>query len=298
MLLLRRAVGTVFGVGPGYEPQPPDGRFNPDVVEAYYLDYSSKTLATTPSAGLVPADLAQLALGWWSRHLAGESSADSSFLEICRELERRATREEGKAWWPYAVAVPKYGLRPPWHSAMAQGQIASVFTRAFGLTRDTRYAALARAAVHTLLPPSPLVSTTPSGPILEEAPSTPASHILNGWIFALWGVRDVSLALDEAAARRLYRSSLSALREMLPRYDVGWWSRYSLFPHALRDLAKPFYHRLHVDQLQIIGRAENLPEFTERAERWRRYDNAPHRAAAIAQKVAFSAIDGVQRRRR
>lgn len=298
MPLFRRAVGTVFGVGPGYEPQPPDARFNPDTVEAYYLDYSSKTFSDTPPAALVPADLAQLALGWWSRHVGGESAAESSFLEICRELERGTKLEDSKAWWPYHVAVPKYGLRPPWHSAMAQGQIASVFTRAFGLTRDTRHATLARAAVQTLLPPSPLVSTTRSGPILEEAPSTPASHILNGWIFALWGLRDVSLAFDEAATRRLYRSSLDALGETLPRYDVGWWSRYSLFPHALRDLAKPFYHRLHADQLQILGRAENLPELTERAERWRRYDNAPRRAAAIAHKAAFGAIDGVQRRGR
>jgi heparosan-N-sulfate-glucuronate 5-epimerase len=296
--LARRTVGAALSVGPGYERQPPGSRFDPVSVAGYYLDYSAKTSAMVDPTRLVPADLAQLALGWWERHLAGEPAAASSFLEVCRLLETRSTQTEAGAWWPYGVVVQKYGLRPPWYSAMAQGQIASVFTRALVLTGDERHGTLAEAAARTLLPPSPLVSTSSAGPILEEAPSAPPSHILNGWIFALWGLRDLSIALGESAAAGLYRQSLSALQLTLPRYDVGWWSRYSLYPHPLTDLAKPFYHRLHADQLEVLGRAENLPDFIDRARRWRQYDSTPRRVGAIAHKAAFAAVDFWHRRGR
>ena len=296
--LVRRTIGAAFSVGPGYERQPPGSRFDPVSVAGYYVDYTAKTRAGVDPTALVPADLAQLALGWWERHLAGEAAAALSFLEVCRLLKTRASHTESGAWWPYGVVVQKYGLRPPWCSAMAQGQIASVFTRALVLTGDDRHGALARAAARTLQPPSPLVSNTSAGPILEEAPSEPPSHILNGWIFALWGLRDLTVGLGDVAAAELYRQSLSALELTLPRYDVGWWSRYSLYPHRFTDLAKPFYHRLHADQLELLGRAENIPDFIDRADKWRQYDSTPRRVGALAHKLAFAAVDSWHRRDR
>jgi hypothetical protein len=237
---------------------------------------------------LFPADLAQLALGFWERRLAGDRGASQAFMAACRVLERTAEQHSDGLRWPYDIRVPKYGIEPPTYSGLAQGQIASVFVRAYQLTGDPRHSEIASSAIEPLLDGhSDLVSETPLGPIVEEGQSHPPSHILNGWIYALWGLRDVHVAFGHRRAGDMWSASTGCLRAMVPRYDVGWWTKYSLYPHVLADLAKPFYHRLHIDQMEIMYRLTGFSEFASAARRWRAYDNAIHRSAAILQKVLF-----------
>jgi hypothetical protein len=295
------AWSSALSRGPGYEPLPPGRSFSTDSVQGYFLDFSEKT--RTPSAKtpglLVPAGLVQLALGWWERSLDEGGARRDEFLRVCDVLVGRGERRGEALLWPYDVAVAKFGLRPPWHSALAQGQAASALVRAYALTGDDGYADAARAAVHPLLEPDgELVTATAAGPILEEAPSNPPSHILNGWVSALWGVWDIAVGLDDARAENVFAASLAALRHQLPAYDVGWWTRYSLYPHAIDDLAKPIYHRLHVDQLDVLHRLTGDAEFGETSERWRAYDTALSRMGAVAQKSVFVVLDAPRRRRR
>jgi hypothetical protein len=166
-----------------------------------------------------------------------------------------------------------------------------VFIRAFLLTENPRWRHLALEALGPLLPgaESELVFESEEGPVLEEVASDPPSHILNGWIYALWGLWEAKIALEHDGAEAMLESSLQCLRDMLHRYDVGWWSRYSLYPHALPDLAKPFYHALHVDQLVVLHRLFGGADLAETAARWRRYDSTVGRVRAVAQKAAFVA---------
>jgi hypothetical protein len=286
---------SAFSFGPGYEPQPPGEFVDGDSPRGYFIDFRAKTRATSASAPerLLPADLAQLALGWWDRGLAGEESARSRFLSTCALLEQRGLDRDGELVWPYAVPVDKLKLRPPWCSALAQSQAASVFVRAFLQTEDERFALAARRAIAPLLPGSSsgLVAITPHGPVPEEAPSNPPSLILNGWIYALWGLWDVAVGLGDVDCRSLFDASAECLRRSIDDYDVGWWSRYSLYPHRrLPDLAKPFYHRLHVDQLEVLYRLLGYPELQATARRWEAYDTRPRRAAVLAQKALFKTL--------
>jgi heparosan-N-sulfate-glucuronate 5-epimerase len=134
-----------------------------------------------------------------------------------------------------------------------------------------------------------VVADTEYGPALEEAPSHPMSLILNGWIYALWGLRDVAVGLRHREADEMLGASSECLLRMLPHYDTGWWTRYSLYPHLLPDLAKPFYHRLHVWQAEVMHRLTGNEGFGAAAARWRRYDRAASRVRLIAQKAAFVA---------
>lgn len=259
-------------------------------MHGYFIDYRLKTEPCARSTeALVPVDLAQLALGWWERKLAGDVGADEHFRQICRLLTDDAESFGDELRWPYRVSLPKYRLEPPWYSAMAQGQIASVFVREHLSTGDDRCRSLALRAVQPLLSTTnrEFVTLTENGPILEELSSQPPSHILNGWIFALWGLWEVHVALDDAGAGSMFAASLDCLRRMLNRYDVGWWTKYSLYPHSIPDLAKPFYHRLHIDQAEILYRLTGFPEFHQAARRWRGYDSTLARAAAVAYKVPF-----------
>jgi len=287
-----RHLNSALSSGVGYEVTPPGEFFDASAIRGYYIDFRAKT--TSPSAGaperLLPAGLAQLALGWWERSLAGEAGAADAFRHTCAVLEDRAERRDGHLLWPYDIVVRKYPFAWPPYSALAQAQAASVFVRAYLLSGDDNDAELARRASRSLVDDSfGLVSRTVNGPVLEESAGEPPSHILNGWIYALWGLRDVAVALEDDPAAAMYEASLGCLRQTIDRYDVGWWTRYSLYPHTLPDLAKPFYHRLHVDQLGILHRLTGFADFDEIAHRWRAYDTPQNVARAVAHKFLFVA---------
>jgi hypothetical protein len=93
--------------------------------------------------------------------------------------------------------------------------------------------------------------------------------------------------LHDSEAAEAFTAGVATLASMLVAYDVGWWTRYSLFPHLLTDLAKPFYHRIHVIQLEVTAHATGNADLHATAQRWRRYDHPPNRIGAIAQKGAF-----------
>jgi heparosan-N-sulfate-glucuronate 5-epimerase len=285
----RNAWASTLSRGATYERQTPGSQWRDETVAGYFVDFSEKTSA--PGArelgSLQPVSLAQLALGWWERHLAGDARASARFGAIADLLARQAVPVGAELRWPYTVAIPKYRLGRGWCSAMAQGQVASVFVRQHLRTTDDVWADRARGAIRPLLYDSELVSQTPAGRILQEAPTDPPSHILNGWIYALWGLWDAAVGLQDTEAAGEFAAGVAALRAMLPAYDVGWWTRYSLYPHLFKDLAKPFYHRIHVLQLEVTARATGNADLAATAERWRRYDRAPNRVAAVVQKGAF-----------
>jgi hypothetical protein len=196
------------------------------------------------------------------------------------------------------IASGKYRVGPGASSALAQGQAASVLVRGYWMTGDGRYAEEAKRAVTPLLADhsTDLVTMTFAGPVLEETPSVPASHILNGWISALWGIRDVALCLNEERARSAFEAGVESLARHLPAYDVGWWSRYSLFPHVLEDLAKPIYHRYHIDQLRVMHALTGLADFAAIANQWASYDHRSNVCRLITQKGLFALLDGRRRR--
>jgi len=290
---LARHVRSALSRGAGYEDTPTNPAFDASDVAGYYLDFRAKT--TAPSAAdptsLLPAALAQLALGWWELGLRGTDDAHASFAAVCDLLEAAATRTQDSALWLYHVPVRKYEIDSEWASALAQGQAASVFVRAHATGGAERHADLALGAVAPLLRTgsASLVSLLPEGPVLEECPTQPMSAILNGWIYAAWGLRDVALGLGSEEARVAYDATVASVRAALPRYDVGWWSRYSLYPHRLPDLAKLFYHRLHVAQLEVLESLTGDGVFGSVAERWRSYDTPWHRARLVSQKALFVA---------
>src|SRR5262249_49845601 len=158
-----------------------------DAPRGYYLDFRAKTTAPgaeTPEQ-LLPADLAQLALGWWERHLSGDAGAAERFRDLAALLEHTGIPDGDELVWPYRVAVGNAGLDPPCPPAAAGGGGASVPARAPPHSRDARFAPAARRAIAPLLPGSSsgLVATTAEGPVPEEAPTAPPSLILNGWIY-------------------------------------------------------------------------------------------------------------------
>ncbi len=112
-----------------------------------------------------------------------------------------------------------FPLQPGWMSAMAQGEVASLLVRLHLATSEERYADGARRAIKAMLIPVSEGGTLVEKdglPFVEEYPTAKPSCVLNGAIFAIWGLRDVGVGLDDAEARDWFKRTAAALAELRP----------------------------------------------------------------------------------
>ncbi|VDD84189.1 unnamed protein product [Mesocestoides corti] len=165
-------------------------------------------------------------------------------------------------------------LKPGWCSAMGQGQGISLLVRAFNVTGEIRFLKAASRALEPFT--RPVQHSDACGvrayflgqsdlPWYEEYPAVPGVFVLNGFIFSLVGLFDLSqVTLGNADptivsnASHLFDEGINTLVRVLPLYDSGTGSFYDL-RHL--NLAHS-YHASHE-----IGR---LWQGKHRAEPWDR----------------------------
>lgn len=267
----------------------------------YYIDLRSKAVSSERppiwyrrGSPRPHVSLIQWGLGCHERYLAGDGA---DWLQAARwvadellEIQQGEGPQAG-GWvhdFPYKHT---YSLTPPWLSGMAQGEGASLLVRIHRATGERRYADAALAALAPMRTPASeggVAANLGPGRVPEEYPTSPASYVLNGCIFALWGCYDVAVALTDSGADELAREGIEALADSLQLFDTGWWSRYDLFPHPLVNLASPVYHRLHINQLRAMALIEGDPRFEATAERFESYAaSSLNRARAYSAKVLF-----------
>lgn len=183
-------------------------------------------------------------------------------------------------------------LRAPWYSALAQGQGISVLVRAHKECGDARYLEAARAAFAAFEHPivdGGVAFTDAAGDLwFEEYIVSPPTHILNGFMWALWGVYDYDLATKNISAHQLFARGTRTLLHNLERYDLGFWSLYEQSGTPLPMVASAFYHRLHIVQLRIMYRLTREEAFLRIADRWESYTSSRAKSLrALVYKTAF-----------
>lgn len=183
-------------------------------------------------------------------------------------------------------------LKAPWYSGLAQGQGISLLVRVAQETGRPEYLAAAAQAFISFsksIQEGGVVFIDDQGNVwFEEYIVSPPTHILNGFIWAAWGVYDFFLATKEEAAQRLFKQAVETLRQNLDRYDLGFWSLYELSGTRLPMVASPFYHQLHVTQLRLMHQLSGDEIFSRYAERWEAYARSrTKRTRALCYKGAF-----------
>lgn len=232
-----------------------------------------------------PVTISFYALHLWDRYIiyGDQGNLIDSFLSQASWLKDHS--QEGA--WVYPIAVQRYSISPGWKSAMAQGLAISVFIRAFKLTHKPEYRDAALQAAAVLVKPiegGGCSSFDMDGlPYLEEIAVNPPTHILNGAIFALWGLYDLEMISNEYAM--IKDKVVERLVRELPSYDTGYWSRYDLFYDAP---ATRGYHILHIAQLESLYLLTKEPVFQQYSVIWQKYLKNPHkRATAFVKKGLF-----------
>ncbi len=241
-----------------------------------------------------PVSILQLGLGAWQldRDTPGEGWEHVA-RSVTAWISADAT-DDGLL--TYRFDMPHtFELAAPWASALAQGQAASLLVRMPGVLPPTRDAELLGLLAGTLLGDAGgLLVELPEGPILEEYPTSPPSLVLNGAVFATFGLLDLAacerLAPDLAErCEQMARATADTIAATLGEWELpSGWTAYDRHPHPIRHVASPFYHDLHVELVGVLAELLPDPAFAVHLERWQAArERRLTVAAAVARKVAF-----------
>ena len=242
-----------------------------------------------------PIAIAQYGLGNCNLfRRTGSAECSNKFLQVADWLVGHLEQnQQGLAVWNHNFDWEyRDTLRAPWYSALAQGQGISVLVRAHKQSGDPGYLDAAQQALASFFKPvaeGGVTFTDEQGDIwFEEYIVSPPTHILNGFIWAAWGIYDYFLATRDHSAQDLFARAVGTLTRNLDRYDLGFWSLYEQSGTRLPMVASPFYHQLHVVQLRAMHRLTGEETFARVADRWEGYGRSrSKRTRALCYKSAF-----------
>lgn len=283
-----------------YHQLPTPGAWDESDPAGYYLDVSGKADYNGPfdNNGVplfeigarqiyFPTHLCFYALGLVSvSRKTKRPKPDNSFIAVADWLSNNMN---DRGCWLTDVDKPKFGLKGPLISAMTQGLGISVLVRAYNLTKDKSYLNSATAALAPFeldIEAGGVTTITDGYKFYEEYPGNPPHHVLNGFIYALFALHDLALTGCERA-RSLYDDGLKTLATRLPEFDLGYWSLYHIGP-AMPNPASYHYHRLHIDQLEVMAQLTDNSVIRSFAKKWRRcFDNKTNGLRTLPAKLRW-----------
>lgn len=193
---------------------------------------------------------------------------DKSMLDIVKGCADWAleNQQENGSWITFAY---KHNDNP--YSSMAQGEAMSLLVRAFLQFKDIRYQEAAKKAMSFMLLPLEKGGTASyKGEDLYLYEATNLPCVLNGWIFSAWGLYDYAQAFNDDYAKEKWNMTVSTMANNLCRFDNGYWSKYTLG----NMVASPFYHKLHIAQLNVMYDITGIEVFKRYADKFSVYQNS------------------------
>ena len=140
---------------------------------------------------------------------------------------------DGVRWFPYDFDHVFHGVIPlqaPWYSGMAQGMALSVFTRMYEATGEDKWKVAADETFASFTQDAPadrMFLNIDDGNLWFEEyiqPDYPASHVINGHMYAMWGLFDYAIQFDNERAAALFDAGATTVRDSFSewRYENQW----------------------------------------------------------------------------
>jgi heparosan-N-sulfate-glucuronate 5-epimerase len=245
-----------------------------------------------------PIAIAQYGLGNFNLYRKNDSVSNLNKAVkaadwLCENLENN---DKGIPVWMHKFDFEYFRtLKNPWYSGLAQGQGISLLVRVYGLTGQKKYIEASEQALKAL------VTTIKDGGTLfiddsgcrwiEEYITEPVTHIVNGFMWAIWGVYDLWKATGNVKAKELWNEGVKTLGDNIHRFDAGYWSMYDLAPLSMKNPASAFYHKLHIVQLEIMWKLTGIEVFDAMRLKWKNYlENGWNRKRALVEKALFKLV--------
>lgn len=283
----KSAVAVEQGVGKCYSKSEIRGYFNDltgKVSPGTLLDKNGIPVNVTSSGATVYSlvTIMQYALGCYDLYyLSGNEEYCDKFLKLADFI---LSQQEDNGKWDARASI---GSSKGNSSCMAQGQGCSILLRAYGITECSQYIRAAEKAITFMLVPSCQGGTAVYAgedvsfekyPPQEDA----VSSVLNGWIFALFGLYDYILFTNSDEHRQVWEKSCKTLDTKLPLYDRKYWSDYDL----TGTISSPAYHSVHIFLLTVLADLSESEVMSAYANRFEGYAKSPmNRVRAIIKKL-------------
>lgn len=225
-------------------------------------------------AGYQPTSIAQYALSQWNHYLAtnDERHRQIFLAQALWLVEHEARIGNDAGGWPISHPHPDVRGESPWLSALAQGNALSVLVRAYQLTQEEVFLEVARRAVRTfhldILDGGVSAPLGEVGIYFEEVAVYPATHILSGFIFALFGLYDYVALTGDVQTERLIFRSLATMHSLVDEFDVSFWTCSDLLH---RHLASPAHLELQAELLEALAKYNGCEHCSRLASRWKNY---------------------------
>ena len=248
--------------------------YSKENVAGYYNDLTEKITRDDPSI-LVPKyyvdsgaeiyfsiGIFQYGLAAYDLYLKTGQQQYLNKLLACAEWAVENQQPDG-GWATFAHECPE---QP--YSSMAQGEGISMLVRAHIATQEEKYLVSARKAKEFMLKPLDEGGTTDyRGEEVYLYEYTFRPLVLNGWIFSLWGLYDYHKHTADEQAGAVLAATLETLKKKLPQFDIGYWSMYE----DGKRICSPFYHELHIAQLNAMYDLFGDEIYNQYAKKWDGY---------------------------
>jgi D-glucuronyl C5-epimerase C-terminus len=186
--------------------------------------------------------------------------------QLALALAARGVPGDGALRFEYYF--PFGGGRPPWTSGMAQAVMAQAFARASTLTGDADLLADAVPIFHAVQ--LGLVQQLAQGPWIRLY-SFDREVVLNAQLQAILSLEDYVAETADASASTLAASMLESAQRLLPRFDTGYWSLYSL----AGDESPLEYHTYVIQLLNKLAARHPEGPWADVAARFTEYRTEP-----------------------
>lgn len=216
-----------------------------------------------------PVVIAQYAFGLLDIHKKNSSDDTLKLFKKCADWFVENINIKGDyGIWEHTWTEPVYNIKAPWISAMTQGEAVSLLLRAYQLFNDNGYLAAAEKAFNSFIKSHITFYDDNRNIWFEEFPTNPPSCVLNGYIFALFGIFDYYRVTEDKESLRLWNEGIKTLEKNIVLYDSGYWTRYDLL---FKRIASNSYHFLHIDQLNVLYQLTGVTLFYDTYIRWEKY---------------------------
>lgn len=244
------------GVGRLFRPGELHGYFNDVTAKAAWpgeVDGSGLPLCNAAGRKVYwPTTVMQKGLAHWDLWLASGRSAENHWMNFRNVAHWAVEMQDSKGGWKHPV--PLHPQASSDYSCMSQGQGISILVRAWRETSEPKYLDAATRAAQAMLAPVSCGGTSlqiDDQIVLEEYPCSKPRPVLNGWIFAIFGLYDYQFGSFSKQVATSLDATIRGLLMYLPKFDCGFWSLYD----SGGTLASPFYQRLHIAQLDALSQA-------------------------------------------
>ncbi len=223
-------------------------------------------------------------------HITGNTLWLERAVANARHLIDNSVDRDGAMWFPYPFPWTYYErtLTPPWYSGMAQGTALSLFVRLAEEQPDVQeWRTAADATWKSFL--QPFSTVEPWSSLVDDshlwfeeyAGNQPPLLVLNGHIFALYGVYEYAVMTQDPMAVLFFDGGATTVLETMPMFRVPGGISYYCAQKVYCQVPgwqNPGYQGIHVYELVMVGQMTGDPAF----QTWADLLTADGEAAAAA----------------